>query len=90
MKTFNPLIAACFVMLASQIAFTAEPSATQPPAVEQYTYNTPLTITKVLRMDPIPTDTCAVVPLEMTGRGRNGSHLLNEPHERQDTVSPLR
>lgn len=77
MKNFNPLIAACFVMLASQIAFAAEPSATQQPAVEQYTYNTPLTITKVLRMDPIPTDTCAVVPLKMTYLDdRNQVHTL--------------
>lgn len=60
MTLFKTLIAASFVMLGSQMAFANQ------PAVEQYSYSSHLDIAKVIHMDPVPDDVCAVVPLQMT------------------------
>jgi hypothetical protein len=71
MKLFKTLIVASFVMLGSQLAFADQ------PAVEQYGYSSHLDIAKVIHLDPVPDDVCAVVPAQMTYLDHQGQeHVM--------------
>jgi hypothetical protein len=71
MKLFKMLIAASFVMLGSQMAFADQ------AAVEQYSYSSHLDIAKVIHIDSVPDNVCAVVPIQMTYLDHQGhEHVM--------------
>ncbi|MFC6340279.1 DUF2790 domain-containing protein [Pseudomonas karstica] len=58
-------------MIGSQMAFADQ------PAVEQYTYGSHLDIAKVIHMEAIPDNICAVVPVQMTYMDHQGQeHVM--------------